>query len=120
MKNSIVLFAMLVAAMIVQGCGRPELYGEAKTDLKATAISDILVDPDSYTGKIVKVSGKITTECSSGCWFDVGEGSVAIRVDIEPAGLAIPQRVGKNVVVEGTIAVEHNRLRLLGKGVEIR
>ena len=43
-----------------------------------------------------------------------------IYVDIAPHGLAIPQRVGSKVAVEGTVSVEDGQVRFVGKGVEIR
>ena len=118
-KTNMVI-ALLFLGLLAQGCSKAEVFGEFQGNSKVTAVSDILADPGNYSDKSVQVSGKIITECPSGCWFDVGMGQVVVRVDIAPAGLAIPQRVGREVVVEGKIAVENNVPKLIGNGVEIK
>ena len=121
MTNSIWIIAMLLAAVSLQGCGgRAEAYGNTLTDNEAVAVSAVLADPAAYNGQTVKIEGKIVSECMTGCWFGLEDDGVSIHVDIKPAGLAIPQRVGKDVVVEGTVAVEDNNVMFLGQGVEIR
>ena len=48
------------------------------------------------------------------------EDTGMIHVDIKPSGFAIPQKVGKTVVVEGTVSVQNNEPVLIGTGVEIK
>jgi hypothetical protein len=120
MKASIVMTMFLLVMLVAQGCGKAEMFGEFQAERDVTSISDILADPGKYADEPVKITGKIINECPSGCWFDVGVGQVVVRVDIEPAGLAIPQRVGKTVVVEGKIEVKNNMPKLMGNGVEIK
>jgi hypothetical protein len=89
---------------------------------KLTAVDDILADPKAYEGKTVTIDGMINMECPSGCFFylAVAGTNAAILVDLKPAGLAIPQKVGRRVLVEGTVAIKDNLPVLFGKGVEIR
>ncbi len=115
----ILVVTVSLGMLIVQGCGRDESYGEDMAGQEMTAIADILTDPGNYTGKTVTVAGKIATECPSGCWFEVADGGAIIYVDIAPAGLAIPQRVGKKVVVKGTVSSAENRTMVSGTGVKI-
>lgn len=111
--------ALLALALLAQSCGSVETYGEAVTLKTKTAVSDILQNPAMYDGKTVRVEGKIANECPSGCWFELRESTAIIYVDLAPRGLAIPQYVGKGVVVEGTVLVEGSRAKIHAKGVEI-
>jgi len=113
--------AAMAALAGLAGCGRgAERAGDALTLTTVTAVSDILTNPASFAGRTVRIEGEISRECPSGCWFDVTQGGATVYVDIAPAGLAIPQRVGRTVAVEGTVSVEDGQVRFLGKGVEIR
>ncbi len=111
---------MLVMAFVFSGCGKPVLYGAASTVADITSAADILSNPEDFEGKSVKVEGRIVTECPSGCWFEIEEGNARLYVDIAPSGLAIPQKVGSKVTVEGAVTVEDNKAKLIGRGVEIK
>lgn len=113
-------FVFAVAAFAVTGCGGAEQYGESFTQSDVTAVSEIFAAPASYEGRTVKVEGDIVTECPSGCWLELRDGSEIIYIDLGRAGIAIPQRVGKSVTVEGVVTTEDAQTKLLGKGVEIR
>jgi len=112
--------AMLASALISSGCGGVETYGERISNRNITPIKDIVSHPEQYVGKTVTVKGKINLECDTGCWFNLKEGAAVIYTDIEPNGFAIPQKVGRTAVVEGTVSMEKERLTLTGKAVEIR
>jgi len=114
------LLAAVAALAGLAGCGGAERYGDALTLSTVTAVSDILASPASFEGRTVRIEGEISRECPSGCWFDVKDGNAVIYVDIAPAGLAIPQKVGSAVAVEGAVSVEEGQVRFLGRGVEIR
>ena len=77
-------------------------------------------NPSAYLTKTVKLEGKIVAECPTGCWFDVDDGTGVLHVDTKPSGYAIPQRVGKKVVVEGEIYERGGKPIMIGKGVEIQ
>ena len=120
LTSKAVLAGVVLTFVAAQGCGGSETYGEAISETEMTAVSDILTNPADYDGRTVRVEGKIATECPSGCWFELQDGAALIYVDLAPHGLAIPQKVGKQVVVEGKITVKDGRPKLFGKGVEIR
>ena len=114
------LAAIAMLPVALASCGGSDLYGEAISDAEETPIADILSDPASFDGMEVKVAGEIGNECPTGCWFELRDGGSSLHVDIAPHGLAIPQKQGSPVTVEGTVKVTDSRLMLVGKGVEIR
>ncbi len=113
---ALALFAFVVSS----GCAQKETYGEEISKGEVTPIGAILARPADYVDREVRVVGKITLECSSGCWFKIEDDSGEIYVTIAAYGLAIPQKVGKKVKVEGRVAsAQGGRLMVVGKGVEI-
>jgi hypothetical protein len=108
--------------LILAGCSRKkaEAYGQEISERHVTKLNAILSQPDDFNGKMVTIEGKIVQECPTGCWFDIKDDVGMIHVDIKPSGFAIPQKVGKTVVVEGQVAVQNNQTILIGKGVEIK
>lgn len=88
------------------------------TDAQIVPAKSILDNPATYEGKQVVVTGKITSECPSGCWFWVKDASGEIYVDINPSNLFIPQRVGRTVKVTGTVVLEQGRPQVVGTGLE--
>jgi len=120
MRDLFIVVVMFACIAMFTGCGRVETYGERILSRNLTPIQDIVLHPEQYTGKTVTVKGKIAVECETGCWFNLKDGAAVIYTDIEPYGLAIPQKVGRTAVVEGTVSVEEGKLTLTGKAVEIR
>jgi hypothetical protein len=114
----LVAIAMLPVALA--SCGGGDVYGEALSGAEPTPVADILADPAAFDGEEVTLAGVIGNECPTGCWFELRDGGSSIHVDIAPHGLAIPQKQGSDVTVEGTVKVTDSRLMLVGKGVEIR
>ncbi len=119
-RDLFIMIIMLACMAMFSGCGRVETYGERISNQNITSIQDIVLHPQQYVGKTVTVKGKIALECNTGCWFNLKDGAAVIYTDIAPYGLAIPQKVGRNAVVEGTVSVEEGKLTLTGKAVEIR
>lgn len=115
----LILLLTIVIGSIV-GCGGSEKFGEEITVIEITKIKDILIDPDKYVGKTIRVEGKIIRECPSGCWFYLKDDTGTIYVNILPSGFAIPQKVGAKAVVEGKLESKEGRIEIVGKGVEIR
>jgi starvation-inducible outer membrane lipoprotein len=115
---SIVSIMILLAIVLLPGCIRKEQYGLAIDPAFALEkVSNILSRPESYLGKQVVLKGKIDMECGSGCWFYVDDGTGRIYVDLNPGGIAIPQRVGKAVTVIGKVAKEEDMLMVNATGV---
>ena len=120
----LVIFVMVVS---MAGCSNDssgnssnnsERYGVDITEKGVTSVKDILVNPDKYLDQTVRLEGKITRECPSGCWFFLEDETGTIYVDISPSGLSIPPKVGKKVVVEGVPTNSNGRVSIIGKGVE--
>ena len=107
-------------AAFLAGCSKPEQYGEPLRSAQPVSVSAVLSDPGAYADKTVTVKGKIVTECPAGCWFEMKEGEAVLYVEIGQQGLAIPQRVGREVTVEGKVSVDGRNVRLAGEGLVIR
>lgn len=120
--NIILLSLVFLGTAVLSSSAAAQKYGEAISIRKVTAIRDILANPKAYEGKTVTIEGKIANECQTGCWFyvKVAQGNSVIYVDIEPAGFAIPQNVGRKVLVEGKVVLKKTGPMIVGKGVEIK
>ena len=114
------LAAIAMLPVALASCGGGDVYGEPMSSAEITPVAEILADPAGFDGEQVKLEGEIGNECPTGCWFELRDGASSIHVDIAPHGLAIPQKQGSVVTVEGTLKVTDSRLMLIGKGVEIR
>ena len=118
-----VLVIVLFIIFSLTGCNsnssnNSEKYGVDITKKEVTNIKDILTNPDKYLDQTVRLEGKITRECPTGCWFFLEDETAKIYVDINPSGLSIPQKVGKKVVIEGVPTKINNVVSVIGKGVE--
>ncbi len=94
---------------------------DAPAELQGTPveIQKIVEDEAAYHEKPVVVEGKITNECPSGCWFIMDDGTASVYVDILPSNFVIPQKVGSEVKVYGTVTTRNGDPMILGKMVEI-
>ena len=122
-KNTISYIGLtLILIFLISGCGKKEAdkYGQEIQNRTITKVEAILKEPGNFDGKTVTVQGKIIRECPTGCWFEVKENSGIIYVDLNPSGFAIPQKVGKKVIVEGKLLVRGSQPMLAGTGVEIK
>ncbi|MFA5117438.1 MAG: DUF4920 domain-containing protein [Candidatus Omnitrophota bacterium] len=111
----------LMVAVLISGCGtKTVLYGQAISEKNKSAIIDILRSPNRFEGKTVRVEGKISEVCPSGCWLRVKDDTGTLFVDILPSNFVIPQAVGHQAVVEGRVKKEALQVTLVGTGVEIK
>ena len=115
---SLILFTGIMPSASYAGV---EKYGEEIKNRKITELKDILADPKAFEGKPVTIEGKIASECSTGCWFylKVGSGNLTIYVDTGKSGFAIPQKIGRNILVEGNVVLKKTGPMIQAKGVEI-
>lgn len=117
-----VVLAALLAAVWATGCGSAKqapVYGrEIPSDMPVTTAAEILARPETFEGKDVLVSGKITSECPSGGWIWVRDGSGDIYVNMHPTNVFIPQRVGRNVRAVGKVVLESGSAQVVGYGLE--
>jgi uncharacterized protein YdeI (BOF family) len=81
-------------------------------------VKQLMERSEEYAGHSVILTGKIVVECSQGCWFLLNDGTGLIYVDLQPAGLTIPQKVGVRVTVRGKIKGSGGNLQILGEAVE--
>ena len=120
MRKNLLIIILPVLLLVVLGCAKIENYGEPLSDREITKISDILKNKDTYSGKTVKVEGKIVNECPTGCWFNITDDTGTLYINLMGANLSIPQRVGSYVVLEGTIAERSGVPMIKGTGVTIK
>jgi glucose/arabinose dehydrogenase len=85
---------------------------------KVLKIADILEKPENYQWQVVVVEGKIITECPSGCWFTLNDGTGTIYVDLKPSNLVIPQKRGAFARVYAQVVREGSDTYLIGTEVE--
>jgi hypothetical protein len=85
---------------------------------QVTKISDILANPKVYGGRVVTVSGKIVSECGSGCWFTLQDGNAVIYIDLAPNNMVIPQKKGSTAKVTGEIIREGSDVYMIGSKVD--
>jgi len=125
MKTLRILFLnliLLLSVMSLSSYAGTEKYGKEITNRKIAEVKDILADPKAFEGKPVTIEGKIASECSTGCWFyvKVGSGNLTIYVDTGKSGFAIPQKMGRQILVEGNVVVKKTGPMIQAKGVEIK
>lgn len=128
-KRYLVLGVILTGlfAFYLIGCGpKIEKFGEAPDEAATkTGVGTILLNPRNYIDKEVVVEGVIGSECPTGGWIRVKDNSGgSIYVEMHSAAFApIPQRVGKSVLVKGTVYQSegsNKETKLLGKGLVIK
>lgn len=115
----IIIFVLL----FFSGCGsissrNIEKYGTDISTKEVTSVRDILVNSNEYLERTVRLEGKITRQCPTGCWFFLEDNTGTIFVDINPSGFTIPPKGGAKITVEGTVRNINGRIGIIGKGVE--
>ena len=81
-------------------------------------VAEILGNQKTYGGKTVIVEGRIATECPSGCWFTLKDGSAVIYIDLLPSNIVIPQKKGAFARVTAEVVDTGGDVYLIGKKVE--
>ncbi len=114
------MIVSITLGMVMTGCTKPERYGEPLREAHPTPIATLLSRPVAWPDTTVTIAGRIVRECPSGCWFEVSDGKALLYVDIGAHGLAIPQRVGRRVTVQGRLEAARGGVYLVGQGLEIR
>jgi uncharacterized protein YdeI (BOF family) len=111
------LILITLAALITQAVRATEEPAEFKNE--TAKIQEIIENEQAFDGKYVVIDGKIETECPSGCWFIVDDGTAQIYVDILPSNFVIPQKRGSQVKVYGKVTTRDNDPLLIGEIVKI-
>ena len=103
--------AMPLLLLLCSACTQPApdrgaALGEPLTLTDTTAIDAILLEPQTFVGRSVLVSGEILEVCpSKGCWVDLAaSGEQKIRVKVQDDVIVFPQEsVGKRAIVQGAV-----------------
>ena len=120
------LVAVVVLVAVV-GCGSGTSgatsskgkFGQAiPVDMAMTPAKDVLAAPKDFEGKDVLVKGKITSECPSGGWVWLQDGSDQIYVNMHRTNVFIPQKVGSTVRAMGKVVLEQGRPQVEAIGLE--
>lgn len=111
----------ILVLVVFSSCDRKkaEQYGKPIENRTVTPLSTVLKEPESFHEKTLTLAGKIVRQCPTGCWIDIQQGSALIHVDFNPSGFAIPQSLGKRILVEGQIRNQNGQTTLIGKGAEL-
>ena len=124
MKKLLFIFALISGIsvlFIIDGCAKKQkIYGSQLSRVKVTSVAEILKQPDNFTGKTVRLEGKIVQECPAGGWFMLKDDSGVILVNLHPSEIAIPQAVGRNVAAQCKVKKEYNQVSTVGEGVELK
>ncbi|MCB9794899.1 MAG: DUF4920 domain-containing protein [Alphaproteobacteria bacterium] len=80
-------------------------YGAPFTLEEITPASALLDDPAAFTGKTVRVQGRVAEVCQkAGCWMVIAEGDKSMRVLMKDHDFAVDkQGSGRNCQVEGVV-----------------
>lgn len=119
-------FAIFFAAVFfvstaLFGCtNKNTTYGQPISGASLTPIGDILVNPQKFDGKSVKIEGKISEECPVGGWFFLKDKTGLIYVDLHPSNFSIHQAQGRVATLEGIVKKEGFRVEVEGKGVYVK
>lgn len=83
-------------------------YGEGVALDESVAIADILADPEAWSGKEVRVEGRVVGVCPrKGCWIAIesrDHAQVRIKVD-DDVIVFPPEAEGRWAIAQGTVSV---------------
>jgi hypothetical protein len=99
-KQSIFFISLLI---VILSAGVINAAEANNTQEKPINIGAILGSPDSYIGHNVTVSGTITSQCGSGCWFILNDDTGDLYVTLRANNFVIPPAIGKKVTVTGLV-----------------
>lgn len=131
------LTAVFVVVLGVLGCQseRPRTVGQAGQEAKvetdnqsslaktATETEEQSISSlnEAMVGKTVAVRGEITQQCpSTGCWFQVKDGTGELFVDLNSTDVRIKERrVGQHAEVSGKLVKRGGELQLVAERVKV-
>ncbi|MDD1729333.1 MAG: hypothetical protein LUQ50_09720 [Methanospirillum sp.] len=120
MKIYCMLISLVFAFTLVTACVAVESDSQSEvnttTPLTVTT-GEILENALEYDAKLIEVTGKITSQCGSGCWFIISDESGDLYVNLKPNNFVIPPAMGKEVTVTGVLKVKDNDASLIGSSV---
>lgn len=103
MSWNIIPFLVFFTILFTIGItGASDDFLDAGGDIpQLVTISAVMDDSTRYTDTSLRIEGKITSMCGSGCWFILSDTTGDIYVTLKPNNFVIPPSMGKQVVVEG-------------------
>lgn len=120
MRNKILSAALAAAFWMLTPAVSPaaevEVYGDGVDVAEATAILDIVADPDAFIGKTVRIEGTVLDVCpKKGCWIEVGSGGESIQVKVDDDVIVFPAAAkGRIANAQGKVeAIDMDRDRYL-------
>jgi RecJ-like exonuclease len=117
------LSLVIILIVIIAGCAeKTKVYGQSISNSPVITIKELQDKKKDYSGKAVKIEGKITDVCQDmGCWFNVNDGTGIMYVDLEMGrNFVIPKNsANQTVVVEGKLKYDNGSLSIIGSGVKI-
>ena len=117
-----ILFVALILLLLSAGFATAAVQKAEKNASEPTEplkIVDLLNTPEKYSDQNLSFTGKITSQCGSGCWFILSDESGDLYVNLKPNNFVIPPAMGKTVVVNGTALLKDGDIILLAKGVTL-
>ncbi|MFT6146955.1 MAG: hypothetical protein ACJAZO_004407 [Myxococcota bacterium] len=80
-------------------------FGAPMASDNTVALSDLLDNPDTYTGQTVRVQGTVADVCQmAGCWMVMADGERTMRVTMKDHGFAIDKDAATSMgEVEGVV-----------------
>jgi hypothetical protein len=117
-----ILFALPLLVTLI-GCGAPSVAltptpAAAMQTPTAVTVRQLIDGSEKYAGQTISLTGKIVVECPEGCWFFMDDGTAKIYVDLKPAGLTIPQKVGSRIELIGKTKGTGGNLQVLGDKIK--
>jgi hypothetical protein len=98
------ILAVLIACSLFAA---EQKLGSPLTLKQPVPVSDVIANPDAYTGKTVQVKGKVTEVCQMmGCWMMIADPATnkALRIQVKDGEIVFPKdSVGKTVIAEGKL-----------------
>ena len=117
-KPHVAVCALLLLAWV--GCSAPPTPAPVSIWKEAVPVTvrQLIDGSDKFAEQRVSLTGKIVVECAEGCWFFLDDGTGMIYIDLKPAGLTIPQKIGSRVTMTGKIKGAGGNLQILGDEVK--
>jgi hypothetical protein len=104
MKRIAPAFLLLLPLSLAAAAGK---FGAPLEDSRKVALTDLVKDAVSYSGKTVRTEGVVSAVCQgSGCWMTLKSGDQAVRVTFKDYGFFVPiESAGATAAMEGVFTV---------------
>ena len=122
MKANYLFISLIVAFTLITACIATEsknLSESNNTTPQSVTIGDLLENAPAYENRTIEVSGEITSQCGSGCWFILSGESGDLYVNLKPNNFVIPPEMGKDATVTGILMIKDSDASLIGSVVQV-